>query len=438
VCLISWKPFSPYLENDLGKDMLGFRLGHEGNSQDFYVNTSDEMDGWVIAFRKVAILSGVLDDYSMGDVLGEGSYAKVLKANDHETGAIFAIKCISKQKLHESSQGAKILVNEIDCMRRTNHPNILKLERVYDEEDTVYLVLEYADGGDLFTKIIAAERFNEHYCAIIARRLLSALAYMNEQKIIHRDIKLENIMMTSLDEEADIKIVDFGFACEMTPENLEVSCGSPGYVAPEILNKQPYDGKADVFSVGVILYIILSGNAPFFSRTVEETIAKNREGKIRFDNPCWGEISEGAKHFVRSLTERHPRLRTTAADALTHSWIQEHNRQYFDSLIAGFRRPAFTKRRTTVDIGINPKKSPGLPTAANRAKIKGFDRSTPKAPLRSTDIRFGFWSPDVVLRDKGSPLGLPQVSSPGLTSPRSEGRSSNKRSITWKQIKPHS
>jgi calcium/calmodulin-dependent protein kinase I len=430
----------PYFEDDLGTDMLCFRLGYEGNSQDFYVKTSNEMDGWVAAFRKVSILSGVFDDYSMGDMLGEGSYAKVLKASDTETGAIFAIKCISKQKLHESSQGTKILVNEIDCMRRASHPNILKLERVYDEDDTVYLVLEYAEGGDLFGKIIAAERFTEHYCAILARKLLSALAYMHEHRIIHRDIKLENIMMTSLDEEADIKIVDFGFACEMTPENLEICCGSPGYVAPEILNKQPYDGKADVFSVGIVLYIILSGNSPFIARTVEETIAKNREGRIRYDNPCWGEISEAAKQFVVSLTERHPRLRPTSADAMTHSWIQEHNRQYFDSLIKGVRRPALAKRGVTIDLGIASKRSPGLPTNAIRTRLRGLDRSVPSSPmspLRATDIRPGFWSPDGSLRDALSPHTLPRVSSPGMATLTSAGNRSNKRNITWKQIKPH-
>mmetsp|Transcript_7785 Transcript_7785/g.14902 ORF Transcript_7785/g.14902 Transcript_7785/m.14902 type:complete len:527 (-) Transcript_7785:3970-5550(-) len=453
---VNWKPFEPFSESDSGEELFGFKLGNEGNSQDFYASSEDELDMWVNSFRKVSILSGIHDDYDMGEKLGEGNYATVLRATDNETGSTVAIKCIPKEKLQRSSQGAKILVNEIDCMRRLDHPNILKIERVYEENEHVYIVLEYVEGGDLFAKIIAAEKFSERYSAVLARKMLTALVYMHEKNIIHRDLKLENIMMTSLDEEADIKIADFGFAAEMTTENMSVYCGSPGYVAPEILNKLGYDAKADVFSLGIIVYIILSGNSPFFGRSVEETLAKNREGRIRFEPSYWADISDDAKDFVMSVTERNSKQRTTAAEALRHRWIYANNRQYFDSLEVSLRRPSFSKRRPMIDLGVTAPKSAGLP------KIKAGENSALSIPSGSprsrqlmppepmSDLRSGFLTPGASSNSRDGtrmaispgPNGKPHSghTSPftaSLKSPTSAGLASGKRNITWKQIKPH-
>lgn len=399
-------------------------------------------------------MSGVHEDYEFGNKLGEGNYAIVNRAVDNESGAEVAIKTIAKAKLKQSSQGAKILVNEIACMKSLDHPNILKLERVYEDDNEVYLILELVGGGDLFTKIIETDKFNERYCAVIARKMLVALAYMHERNIIHRDLKLENIMMTSLEEESDIKIADFGFAAEMTPENLSIYCGSPGYVAPEILQKVSYDAKADVFSTGIILYIILSGNSPFFGRNVEETIAKNREARIVFDETHWRDVSSEARDFIQMITERRSIARPTAADALKHVWIQTNNRQYFESFEA-IRRPSFSKRRTTGSMMPTSPKSPlkqktsTLPSIRESAKVgspRGSFRLQPirtrPAPIANEclvapiSIKYeGSISPRPCLTPSGHSSGF---SPPVLTSPTSVDDSGRRRrKVTWKHIKPH-
>jgi serine/threonine protein kinase len=361
----------------------------------------------------------------------------VFRATDNETGAVVAIKSIVKEKLIRSSQGANILVNEIHCMRCLDHKNILKLHRVYEDDEKVFLILEYLEGGDLFNKIIAAEHFTERYCAILARKLLSALAYMHDQNIIHRDLKLENIMMTSVDEESDVKIVDFGFAAEMTPENMKIFCGSPGYVAPEILKKLPYDAKADVYGVGIIVYIILSGNSPFFGRSVEETLAKNREGRISFEPHFWSDISESAQEFIQSVTRIDNTGRPAAAEALRHKWIQQHNRQYFESLESSVKRPSFSKRRNTETPSIkNAAKSPGLPK-----------RSLPAAP---TDGRQRLVDPTLAKYLAVPPSGAPegifsirrgkspiQSTTVPQSAPKSPSALKSPKSKGWKPIKPH-
>lgn len=438
-----WKSFEPFSENDSGEELFGFGLSAGEINQDFYTNNEDELDVWVSNFRKISILSGVHDDFTFGSKLGEGNYSKVHRATDNESGALVAIKCIAKDKIKRSSQGPKILVNEIFCMRSLAHPNVLRLERVYEEDEFVYLVLEYVEGGDLFAKIIAAEKFSEKYSAVIARKILSALAYMTQCNIIHRDIKLENILMSTLDEESDIKIADFGFGAEMTLDNLSHFCGSPGYIAPEILDKRSYCSKADVFSLGVIVSIIISGNSPFFGRTVEETLAKNRSGVINFESPFWTSISDEAKDFVTQLTQRNPELRPTAAEALKHSWIYKHNKQHFDSLTVSLQRPSFSKRRPTISFEeVKSPMQPQFSEASSSQKIS--PRVRPRFSAVS-QIAEGFLTPGAKYINITNSAGScsPSTNSPLISlisetsSPASVRISSGRRNVSWKQIKPH-
>jgi serine/threonine protein kinase len=345
-----WKLFEPFSEVNGDRQTIGFSLGVAGKTQEFSCDSIEEMDMWVCCFRKCSVLKGIKDDYVMGVSLGEGNYATVVLGTNNETEELVAIKSILKSKVMNSAQGAKILVNEIKCMRSLQHHSIVKLERVYEDDLRVHLVLEYVDGGDLFTKIINEEEaFTEKFSAVLICKLLVALAYIHEQGFIHRDLKLENILVKS--NEPDVKIADFGFAAEINSDDLSICCGSPGYVAPEILHKKKYGTNADVFGVGVILYVLLSKTSPFFGRCVEETIAKNRNEPINFNDEAWSHISDDAKSFVLQLTERNPRARPSAAEALEHRWIQTHNKQYFD--MQRNSRPIFSKRRISHQIFVS-------------------------------------------------------------------------------------
>jgi serine/threonine protein kinase len=417
-------------------DLFRFRIRSGDVTQDFFVSTSDELECWVSSFRRLSILNEVRQDYDFIKKLGEGSYASVYKAIDNETGQVVAVKQIAKEKISKGSHRVKVLVNEISCMRRLDHPNILKLERVYENNDFVYLVLEVAEGGDLFEKLSLQQTFNETTCAVLARNLLRPLAYMHEHEVMHRDLKLENILITSDEDETHIKIADFGFACKMTPEDMSMYCGTPGYFAPEVIHKQPYGASADVFSVGVILYILLTGKAPFYEKTDELTFAKNLEGIINFETQDWEHISNDALDFVRLLTAQHADARPSASEALSHIWIQRHNQ------VSRINRPSWSRRVTASEYKI-PTRGPMIFVQ------KPMEILTVSKPPQATEQLESLAGPiamfpalrrpsEVSLSPSTSALSLSPVirgkplKSPLQSTPKSEGSNRGRPRVTWK------
>jgi serine/threonine protein kinase len=336
---INWKSFEPFCEANSEVELFGFRLGREGNCQDFYVNNGEELDSWLNSFRTVSILSGIDDDYCIETELGRGSYGTIYSAISKDTGELVALKRIAKATLRRSSHGARLLENEIAYMRRLDHPNIIRLLRVYEEAHAVYLVVEHMLGGDMFTRVTEADLRDEKYSAMLASKLLSALEHMHSRNIVHRDLKLENIMMTSLAEMSDVKVIDFGLAADMESTDMQSYCGSPGYIAPEILGRLPYDHKADMFSLGIILFTTLTGCSPFFHFDVEETLLKNAACQIEYDLRVWDHFSGDAKEFVQALLQIDPSARLSAGEAMKHRWIQRHTQGDFE-----LREPRQSKR----------------------------------------------------------------------------------------------
>ncbi|CAG9329412.1 unnamed protein product [Blepharisma stoltei] len=220
--------------------------------------------------------------------------------------------------------GLENLVNEIKVIRKLSHPNIIKIHDVYECPNHICLILDYVEHDNLFARISPKKRFDEKTVTRLARELLSVLDYLSSLNIIHRDIKLENILMTSEDNDYDFKLADFGVAAELN-ENSLIRCGSPGYIAPEILRKLPYDFKADIFSSGVIFYILLSGKMPFSGRNTVEILRKNREGVISFQKEIWRHVSKKGIRFVMKLMEPNPKSRPFAKEILDHPWLQKSN-----------------------------------------------------------------------------------------------------------------
>jgi serine/threonine protein kinase len=155
----------------------------------------------------------------------------------------------------------------------------------------VHLVLDYADGGELFKRIIKRGKYSEKTASIIMKKLLETLVYLNENRIVHRDIKPENILLKSEEDDTDFFLADFGLATFVGNPTLQLKCGSPGYVAPEILKGDMYGQAVDVFSCGVLLYILLSGRTPFPGNVAKEVLNKNKECKIHFRKKYWKSIS---------------------------------------------------------------------------------------------------------------------------------------------------
>lgn len=320
--VVSWKKLEPFVEDEGPQKKFGFRLGYRPFYQDFYASNTYELDQWLSNLIGLTIMVDLENDYAIIKQIGKGNFATVYLAEETESHAQFAIKFIDKEHVYHFPGGVGAVLSEVVIMKKINHPYVIKLHRIYEDENYVYLVLEYLKGGDLFHRIQKKEKFSENAAAGFMTRLLDSLKYLHALHIVHRDLKPENILMVSDDNDMEFKICDFGLAY-FSPNDQTLRCGSPGYVAPEILHKRSYNQKVDVFSSGIIMYIILSGRAPFYGQTVKEILKYNSLCRLGFHEKYWSYISENAKNLIISLTKPNPSLRLSAEQALKHSWFKE-------------------------------------------------------------------------------------------------------------------
>jgi len=224
-------------------------------------------------------------------------------------------------KKNQSEEELQLLQREIDIMQKLDHKNIISLEEVYDEKDTIYLVMELVAGGELFDQIVSRGTYSEADAASIVRQILEAVDYMHGNGIAHRDLKPENLLCSG-DETNTIKVTDFGLSKDFGSASLRTSCGTPDYVAPEVLRGQPYDNSVDIWSIGVITYILLCGFPPFYGNTDQQIFEKILKAEYDFPSPDWDPISNEAKDFIRKILIHDPAKRPTAAEALESVWIK--------------------------------------------------------------------------------------------------------------------
>lgn len=258
--------------------------------------------------------------YKLGGELGSGAFSVVKEGQNKQTGESYAIKIVTKSKLTQEDEVA--LKDEIAVLQELSHPNIIRLYAVFDEKDYYYLVTERMGGGELFDRIVQKSYYNEKEARDTVLILFKAMAYCHEKKVAHRDLKPENLLLLSTSNDSNIKIADFGFAKRViTPKSLTTQCGTPGYVAPEILEGTPYDTQADMWSLGVIVYILLGGYPPFIEQNQRELFRKIRKGQYEFHDEYWGQVSPQAKDMIRSLLTVDPDRRITATRALKDKWV---------------------------------------------------------------------------------------------------------------------
>ena len=261
--------------------------------------------------------------------LGEGGYGKVYKVKHKLTGqyrAMKIIKCKSSSKNHE-----KQIKKEIQILKTLDHPNILKVYEFFCNENTFFIINELCTGGELFDKIIEVKHFSESVAANIMRQIFSAIAFCHSQGIIHRDLKPENILIESYLEKNSkffhIKVIDFG-TCEILKKNkmLKEQIGTSFYIAPDVL-KNEYNEKCDLWSCGVIMYILLCGTPPFFGINEEEIYRKILNCNFTFRHKIWNEISQEGKDLINNLLQLNPNKRLSAIDALNHPWFKLFNNE---------------------------------------------------------------------------------------------------------------
>lgn len=298
-----------------------FRLIGEYSSKDFYTESKEVFQQWVNVLSTLTVLRSFDNDFSIVQEIGGGSHSTVYLAIHNITGIKYAVKAISKEDFDQSFRTHESLGYEISTMRKLCHPFIVKLYFVYENDQFVYFVLDYLPAGNLFQRIIQKARFSEDSASKIMKNLLQALQYIHSLNLIYRDLKPHNILLSSETCDFSLKLTNFSLVCDSL-DNLNHLCGSPGYVAPEILKKKPYSKKADVFSAGIILFTLLSGKAPFVGKKPGEILTKNKECKISFQDKYWKNISKEGIDCVLKLTDSDPEFRPTAAEALEFEWFK--------------------------------------------------------------------------------------------------------------------
>ncbi|OWM81642.1 CBL-interacting serine/threonine-protein kinase 14 [Punica granatum] len=263
--------------------------------------------------------NSLMGKYEVGRLLGRGAFAKVYHARDVRTGQSVAIKAVSKQKVMKGGFAAHVK-REVSIMRRLRHPHTLRLFEVLATRTKIYFVMELAKGGELFARV-AKGRFSENLCRRYFHQLISAVGYCHSRGVFHRDLKPENLL---LDDNLDLKVSDFGLSAvrnQIRPDGmLHTLCGTPAYVAPEILAKKGYDGaRVDIWSCGVILFVLSAGYLPFNDPNLMVMYRKIYKGEFRC--PKW--TSPELKHFLSRLLDTNPATRITVEEMLHDPWFQK-------------------------------------------------------------------------------------------------------------------
>eukprot|EP00954_Amorphochlora_amoebiformis_P020510 1339865-Amorphochlora_amoeboformis.AAC.1 len=226
--------------------------------------------------------------YMTKEVLGRGSFAIVKRAVRKKDGKELAVKIIKKAKLGQKE--LQIVHDEVKIMDKIRHPNCVRLEEIFETNKKLYLVMEKLSGGELFDRIVAKGSYSEKEASQLIKSVATALSYLHKIGIVHRDLKPENLIYANNDKDSLIKITDFGLAKLKEAQGdgmMTTACGTPGYVAPEVLKKLKYNEAVDIWSMGVILYILLCGFPPFYHEKTQKLYQQIKAGSYDFPDPYW-------------------------------------------------------------------------------------------------------------------------------------------------------
>jgi serine/threonine protein kinase len=291
-----------------------------------------------IAFRKI---------YQLNKKLKSGSFATVCAGTHRKTGKRCAVKCVYRKKLTPNDDST--ILSEVQIMSSIRHPSICPIWDFFMEDECYFIVMPLMEGGDVFDKIANMKKYDENIARNLVSDMIKAIAHLHENNIAHCDLKSRNLLLSSNNDDSSVILADFGFAARVySPKSLTKQCGTPYFVAPEILLQNGYDTQSDMWSVGIIIYSLLSGGLPFTGKTHLELFKAIIKGGFDFNATQWDEVSASAKDLISKLLVKDPSSRLSAHDALCHSWIRadEHLLQRNSLLNTSFRLKTFNARLT--------------------------------------------------------------------------------------------
>ena len=325
-CLIRVFVKESYAREINDKDYFCFVLIFGKKEKEFFVDNEEEYLIWLKIFKKILHCENINDLYDLQNKIGEGKYACVYRGINKISERIVAIKILEKENI--SSDEFNMIQNEIDILKICQHPNIVKLYDVIEDSEKIHIIMELVEGPDLFSYLEKKDfNISESEANKIINELSSALFYLNVFGIVHRDIKPENILLTNDDKNYDIKLIDFGLGIILGPEEKsEQPFGTVSYVAPEVLCGNEYDKSVDIWSLGVLSYLLLVGRLPFDNPDDDENeIARQTiNDPTPFTEKKWDIISIEGKDFVNKCLKKDPLERINITEILEHDWIKKY------------------------------------------------------------------------------------------------------------------
>ncbi|XP_031845215.1 calcium/calmodulin-dependent protein kinase II isoform X28 [Nomia melanderi] len=266
------------------------------------------------------------DNYELKEELGKGAFSVVRRCVQKSTGHEFAAKIINTKKL--TARDFQKLEREARICRKLQHPNIVRLHDSIQEENCHYLVFDLVTGGELFEDIVAREFYSEADASHCIQQILESVHHCHHNGVVHRDLKPENLLLASKAKGAAVKLADFGLAIEVQGDAQAWFgfAGTPGYLSPEVLKKEPYGKPVDIWACGVILYILLVGYPPFWDEDQHRLYAQIKAGSYDYPSPEWDTVTVEAKNLINQMLTVNPSQRITASEALKHPWICQRER----------------------------------------------------------------------------------------------------------------
>ena len=293
----------------------------------YYFESEVDYKTWLTKLKLAIEYKSLLEKYEVKEKIGKGKFGLVKYGIDKKTKREVAIKIMAKKTMEPSD--LELAKTEIDILKISQHPNIIKIYDVFSTADYIYIVMEYCAGGDLLSYIEKTHyKLPEPRACEIIHKLSMAIYYIHSYGIVHRDLKPENILMTDNSENADIRLLDFGLSKIIGPnQKCTEPYGTLSFVAPEVLRGKPYDKSVDLWSIGIITFLLLCGYLPFDDKHSEREIARQTiQDPVPFHSKIWSKFSKEAKDFVNGLLKKKPEERYTITQILEHPWIKKFSK----------------------------------------------------------------------------------------------------------------
>ena len=309
-----------------GKKFYSFSIQYPKKTRYYFVEKESEYKVWIEKLKVATGYTNLTDIYEISSKIGNGKFGLIKLGINKKTGQKVAIKIMCKKDM--SNQDLELMRTEIEILKICQHPNIIQLYDVFENTDYFYIIMEYCSGGDFFSYLEKRKfRLPENQACRIMHKMCAAVYYIHSYGIAHRDLKPENVLMTSDEENADIRILDFGLSKIIGPEEkCTEPYGTLSYVAPEVLLDEPYGKEVDLWSLGIITYLMLSGSLPFDHKTDEEEIARKTVSEPPpYKGSIWTKISPEARDFIDRLLQKNPAKRMNIKEALEHEWFKKYS-----------------------------------------------------------------------------------------------------------------